>query len=367
MATKDDWTFLIEQEEGELFVLQLIEDIIADSQKVLFKKHIDVQLLPYAVNFAKTSILSMINYHFFTRDPGDNDPSLWIPDTDSWARAAVPIKPLAAHYTRTTEKDPESIIKEYLLYNGRIVLPISKTKKAEAKKKPKQEISLVKPKPAPKLKPHPPKVKPGTRFSEPKIPRTVESANSEVERVIADENKRLLARINEKEDSKVDVTFDQSGRLLLVNNMPNWNGNSGVKIRILGSEKPKEDVKEPQNSVVKRGVVRKQKQKSVIVAQTNTDVLNDGFQDDPTLNIPLLADTMKIAPGVTLKEGDSVRARAVKVIEFLLQKEATQPMYPGISKEKDLFKSTQIAVLEEIINNSKPIPSQNSILLEKGR
>ncbi|KAJ3310547.1 hypothetical protein HDV04_004959 [Boothiomyces sp. JEL0838] len=314
MATKDDWTFLIEQEEGELFVIQLIEDIISDSQKVLFKKHIDVQLLPYAVNFAKTSILSMINYHFFTRDPGDNDPSLWIPDSepkaisiDSWARAAVPIKPLAAHYNRTTEKDLETIVKE-------AALPINKPKKTEPKKKTKQEMSMVKPIHPPKLKPHPPKDKPATRFSEVKIPRTVESANSELERAIADENKRLLARISEKNDSKVDVTFDQSGRLLVVNSLPNWNGNSGVKIKILGSEKAKEEVKEPQTSLVKRGAVRKQKQKPVISAQTNVDVANDGYQDDPSLNIPLLADTMKVAPGVTLKEGESVRARPGKVI-----------------------------------------------------
>ena len=61
MATKDDWTFLIDQEEGELLILDLIEDIIQASQKVLFKKHIDVLILPYAVNFAKTSLLELIN------------------------------------------------------------------------------------------------------------------------------------------------------------------------------------------------------------------------------------------------------------------------------------------------------------------
>ncbi|KAJ3272045.1 hypothetical protein HDV01_005997 [Terramyces sp. JEL0728] len=331
MATKDDWAFLIEQEEGELFVLQLIEDIISESQKVLFKKHIDVQLLPYAVNFAKESILSMINYHFFTRDPGDNDPSLWIPDTDSWARAAIPIKPLASHYARTTDKNAESNVKE-------IILPTNKTKTTETKKKSKPEISPAKSLVAPKLKPHPPKDKPAARFSEYKPPRTTESALSEVERAIADENRRLMARINEKDDGKVNVTFDQVGRLLIANNVSNWNGNSGVKIKVLGSEKTKEDVREPQASVVKRGIVRKQKQKqkAVVLAQPNVE-LNDGFQEDATLNIPLLKET------------------------------TTHPEYPLISKEKEMFQSTQIAVLEEIINNSKPLPAQNSVvLLDKG-
>ncbi|KAJ3259320.1 hypothetical protein HK103_002518, partial [Boothiomyces macroporosus] len=255
----------------------------------------------------------MINYHFFTRDPGDNDPSLWIPDSepksisiDSWARAAVPIKPLAAHYNRTTEKDLETIVKE-------IALPTYNPKKTEPKKKTKQEVSMVKPIHPPKLKPHPPKDKPATRFSEVKIPRTVESANSELDRVIADENKRLLARINEKNDPKVDVTFDQSGLFQIGMEILGMDSfDSSVKIKIVGSEKAKEEVKEPQIPLVKRGAVRKQKQKTAISAQTNVDVANDGYQDDPTLNTPLLADTMKVAPGVTLKEGESVRARPGK-------------------------------------------------------
>eukprot|EP00842_Homolaphlyctis_polyrhiza_P006198 jgi/Hompol1/657/HPOL_001269-RA len=59
-------------------------EIIQRSQHVLFEKHIDVQVLPYAVGFAKNTILSLIDvrarYKFFRRDAGNNDMTLWQTD-----------------------------------------------------------------------------------------------------------------------------------------------------------------------------------------------------------------------------------------------------------------------------------------------
>ncbi|KAI8897166.1 hypothetical protein BC833DRAFT_57099 [Globomyces pollinis-pini] len=114
MATKEDWVSVVEQEEGELLVIQLIDEVIHNSHQVLFKKHIDVQILPFAVDFAKNTILDLINYHFFSRDPGNNDNVLWIPDdepepiqTDSWACASVPVRTLGDHFVRT---NPEGVI-----------------------------------------------------------------------------------------------------------------------------------------------------------------------------------------------------------------------------------------------------------------
>nr|KAJ3418269.1 hypothetical protein HK105_000123 [Polyrhizophydium stewartii] len=60
MATKEDWLQLVDQEEGELLVLSLIEEIIERSQHVLFEKYIDVQVLPYAVGFARETLLSLL-------------------------------------------------------------------------------------------------------------------------------------------------------------------------------------------------------------------------------------------------------------------------------------------------------------------
>jgi hypothetical protein len=49
----------IEEDEVELIIADLIEDIIQKSQDVLFEKHISSQVLPYAVQFAKDTIISV--------------------------------------------------------------------------------------------------------------------------------------------------------------------------------------------------------------------------------------------------------------------------------------------------------------------
>lgn len=61
MASKEEWKGIIEQEEGELFVLSLIEDIIYESQQILFRKYIDIQILPYSVQHFHSTITELIN------------------------------------------------------------------------------------------------------------------------------------------------------------------------------------------------------------------------------------------------------------------------------------------------------------------
>jgi hypothetical protein len=61
MATKEEWMDIIAQEEGERFVLALLEDIIHQSHQILFKKHIDVQILPFTVNFARDVIMDIVH------------------------------------------------------------------------------------------------------------------------------------------------------------------------------------------------------------------------------------------------------------------------------------------------------------------
>jgi hypothetical protein len=61
MATKEEWISIFEQEDGELFATGLIEEVILKSQQILFKKHIDIQILPFTVEFAKQTLLDIIN------------------------------------------------------------------------------------------------------------------------------------------------------------------------------------------------------------------------------------------------------------------------------------------------------------------
>lgn len=61
MASKEDWMQLIDQEEGELLVISLIQEIIQKSQALIFERHIDNQLLPYTVEFAKETLMSLVD------------------------------------------------------------------------------------------------------------------------------------------------------------------------------------------------------------------------------------------------------------------------------------------------------------------
>lgn len=58
------WISLIDQEEGQLLAASLIEEIIQKSQDVLFERHIESQVLPYAVQFTKETLLAVIEVVF---------------------------------------------------------------------------------------------------------------------------------------------------------------------------------------------------------------------------------------------------------------------------------------------------------------
>jgi hypothetical protein len=60
VTREDHWFAIIDQEEGENAVTQIIDEVVKKAQDVVFEKHIESQVLPYAVNFAKDAILSII-------------------------------------------------------------------------------------------------------------------------------------------------------------------------------------------------------------------------------------------------------------------------------------------------------------------
>ncbi|KAI9099426.1 hypothetical protein DFS34DRAFT_70852 [Phlyctochytrium arcticum] len=98
-STKEEYQLLVDAEESEIFIISLVEQVVQRSQEVLFEKHIESQVLPYAVQFAKQTIDEIVEWEFFRRDPGDIDPATWEPDTepepaviDSWAPCAMPMR-----------------------------------------------------------------------------------------------------------------------------------------------------------------------------------------------------------------------------------------------------------------------------------
>ena len=66
MTTREEYLSILDQEEGEQFVLTLIEEILTRGQEVLFEKHIESQVLPYAVQFAKDNLLKIVEVLFIS-------------------------------------------------------------------------------------------------------------------------------------------------------------------------------------------------------------------------------------------------------------------------------------------------------------
>jgi hypothetical protein len=78
---QEAWSYMLEQEDGELFCLSLIEEILQKSQQVLFQKRIDSQVLPYSSSFCKEICQGLVAYKFFKHDNG-NDLEIWEEDVE---------------------------------------------------------------------------------------------------------------------------------------------------------------------------------------------------------------------------------------------------------------------------------------------
>ncbi|ORZ31850.1 hypothetical protein BCR44DRAFT_1441471 [Catenaria anguillulae PL171] len=104
----------LDLDDSELIVADLVEEILQRSQDVLFEKHISSQVLPYAIQYAKDTVLKLAMWEFFDEDRVDPADAMWSPDQepdplpfDSWARGVLspllpsPSIPSSEHATTT--------------------------------------------------------------------------------------------------------------------------------------------------------------------------------------------------------------------------------------------------------------------------
>ena len=56
----DEFQWVVEQEAGELAALSFVEDLIQKCQEIIFEKHIESQVMPFAVQFAQDTMLQVI-------------------------------------------------------------------------------------------------------------------------------------------------------------------------------------------------------------------------------------------------------------------------------------------------------------------
>lgn len=331
-AHKDEWNHFIEQEEGEMMALELIESVILNSQKVIFAKQIDVQILPYTVNYAESLLTDFINFYYYQRDPGNVDATLWIPDEepesvmiDSWAPAAVPIRKASKKLFLTSRGEAETI-------KDPTYVPIPTPKEKLKKEEPIKET--VKTKPTPLRRKNPVSVpKAPARIPVPLTKKEtsmpIDTAPAGLTSIVSEENKKIMAKMA---GAAEEWTFDNTGRIVPVTPVGAWNPVQEVKYKVTAhTSLPPPPNPNPKKEKPK---VRKEKEKE------------RGFVEDSKLSIPLLADVMKIAPGVTLREGDVVKANALKEDEI--------PRRLDISSVKDGFGECLVGVLEEVIKGGAP-------------
>lgn len=118
--TEAEWHQMVEQEDGEEFVVEIVNEIVESTMKVLHDQYIVSQTLPYTIQETKNLLLQIIEWQFLACDMGENNPacdSTWLEEeepvtavTDSWAQGSVPImlRPSSASSTSSVQSDRES-------------------------------------------------------------------------------------------------------------------------------------------------------------------------------------------------------------------------------------------------------------------
>lgn len=126
--TEADWHRMVEQEDGEDFVLDIVHEIVESTLAVIYDKYIASQTLPYTIQETKDLLLQIIEWQFLACDLGEENPccdSTWLqedepvtPVTDSWAQGSVPFLPRPSSSSSSTslksdrESEMSSVIEE---------------------------------------------------------------------------------------------------------------------------------------------------------------------------------------------------------------------------------------------------------------
>jgi len=115
---------MLEFDDGEDFIGEVVEEVVANSLSIIYQKYIERQLLPYTISQAKEALLTIIDWRFLACDPGESDPSAdptWQEDEepsaavpDCWAQGSVPKTFLTARPSSVAsiKEDTSSLVNE---------------------------------------------------------------------------------------------------------------------------------------------------------------------------------------------------------------------------------------------------------------
>ncbi|KAJ1551123.1 hypothetical protein HK096_003017 [Nowakowskiella sp. JEL0078] len=403
LPNRDDWNSIINQEEGEVFILQIIEEILQSSQDVLFEKHIESQVLPFAVQFSKQTLLRILEWGFFGRDEAKILPETWLPDeaasTDSWARASVPVRKAAvAHslskrvkdFLKESDQNILDVISDtgenndqeaYGLANFLLVLATHLSSQqnlsGRTSKSGRYDLMSIKKPSDNSLASSSSKVlisassilrkekRPGSTrrnmFFGISDSEPILTPAQVLEKSIQEENRRTITRISnaEKDGRSSEYTYDQEGRLVLLRKIsPSKLLTQGVKAQIV------HDVIEQTHPkpLIAPAAHRKHNLPDTLPQITYNNLnkfthashsqlhMDLGFIEDNSLDIPPLTETIKVSPGVIVREGEFTKAGQFYSKKRELLNINSRNLQPVGEKTKD-----SEAILAQIISNSKPV------------
>ncbi|XP_064617741.1 uncharacterized protein C2orf81 homolog isoform X2 [Liolophura sinensis] len=435
--TDQDWNSMLEKDDGEDFIADIVEDVVAMTLEKAYDGYISRQLLPFTINQAKDAILQIIEWQFLAHDEGDmevdKDPG-WIqeeePDpatTDCWAQGSVPKiflppvcsvieeEPEVKEEAQPTETvDPEICDEQMSDQVSEPPLPentqLEEDQPQDANFVPENSDSPTKAAASPKkkrrgYKPHYGSLKSAgvSRMTESLEDTEIQLWEKEARENLSPERPLALSLIQmpvtchsllkQREQSYIymldgtimqqgrppgnkEVTYDEMGNVVAVvklnpDRLPNHRVKVGYHVvdptveaaeaRLDAMKKGKLtrknlSHKEPKHSNGKRASVGS----STVTSKGKPSVLTDSQSKTPLP--PAMIDTVDIAPGVVIREGQQVRKGPRRVVKKSNQlTDETQRMLKPISICNNLATLDVSEILERRTPTLKPLAESNPI------
>ncbi|XP_064617742.1 uncharacterized protein C2orf81 homolog isoform X3 [Liolophura sinensis] len=421
--TDQDWNSMLEKDDGEDFIADIVEDVVAMTLEKAYDGYISRQLLPFTINQAKDAILQIIEWQFLAHDEGDmevdKDPG-WIqeeePDpatTDCWAQGSVPKiflppvcsvieeEPEVKEEAQPTETvDPEICDEQMSDQVSEPPLPentqLEEDQPQDANFVPENSDSPTKAAASPKkkrrgYKPHYGSLKSAgvSRMTESLEDTEIQLWEKEARENLSPERPLALSLIQMpvtchsllkmqqgRPPGNKEVTYDEMGNVVAVvklnpDRLPNHRVKVGYHVvdptveaaeaRLDAMKKGKLtrknlSHKEPKHSNGKRASVGS----STVTSKGKPSVLTDSQSKTPLP--PAMIDTVDIAPGVVIREGQQVRKGPRRVVKKSNQlTDETQRMLKPISICNNLATLDVSEILERRTPTLKPLAESNPI------
>ncbi|XP_074648232.1 uncharacterized protein LOC141903807 isoform X2 [Tubulanus polymorphus] len=421
--TDHDWNFMLDRDDGDDFIGDMVEEVCDSAMKIIYDSYIQKQLLPFTITQAKEAILQIIEWQFLSRDEGEqniDEDYTWAEDeeplpaiTDCWAQGLVPKQIVKVKTPEAPEIIPEeeeedeepepvpppgSLVTEEALEEVVQCVDDQQAEVTEVVTEPEPEPEHVH-SPAPPPAETKPKKKPfrpyNGRLKSPGLKNITEPLQVSESRILSDESRSKQSVILEEDEESAlsllptschsilkaqagrppgnkDVIYDEHGNVLAVVKFdPAKLPSHFVKTQFTVVD-PAVEAAQARLEAMRTGSTAFSKNTMAKMAKSSTSSLRSSFEKQhdnkkKTVEVtplpPPLLETIDVAPGVTVKEGNRTkkgpRPRPKKSDEMI---QAHQESLHPVRSHANVPKFTAAEIFENqspilrFIQDSPPIP-----------